>query len=253
MPVGTKQGSYTSSANCGGITGGNSLAFSGSNNPIEGITAPAALIGTINSSAGGTLTLTDTALQLTAGNYGSAFLAIFWVSGGVLQCCYNVTISGFSANSGTDSITLTGASATPTGAKYYAASGSAPTQLPANSTPISVAVNQDITDGVSIPGGTGQYIQQLLATSTQPGLIEWLKASGSTQERLSAILAAGNEDTWPTQSNQVGSLPTGSASANNWTTSDTVTVIRCYNIGGTVAQVGVSSQSAVMQTSVILA
>ena len=255
MPTGSKTGSLQTLVNAGGITGNNSLSVVGSSNPTFGVAAPAGLIGTINSQSGGTLTIQDASLQITGGNYNTFTIALFWTTSGdtILNCAYNITMSACTPSGGVDAITCTGGTSNPTGAKYYASSGAAPTTLPANGTPITLALNQDITDGVSIPGGTGQYIQQLIATSTQPGLVDWLKASGSTEERLSAILSSGAFDTWPTSSSQIGSLPTGSASANNWTASDTVTVIRCYNLGSTFANVGVSSATATMQAGVILA
>ncbi len=254
MPSGNKTGSLQTIASLGGVTGNTNLSLSGSNNPAYGVTAPAGLVGTITTQSAGTLSVSDPNLQLTAGNYAGAFVALFWLTaaGTILNACYDCTISSFSATSGTDSITLTGGSSTPTGAKYWASSGSAPGSIPANATAITLAVNQDITDGVSIPGGTGANIQQLLATSTQCGLIEWLKASGSTQERLSAFTAPGQFDTWPTTAAQLGSLPTG-GSGNNWTSSDTVTDIRCYNAGSTMANIGVSSATASMNIAALLA
>ena len=254
MPTGSKTGSLQSIASLGGVTGNTNLALSGSNNPTYGITAPAGLVGTITTQSAGTLSVADPNAQITGGTYSGLFVAIFWTTSGgtILNACFDCTISSFSATGGVDSITLTGGSSTPTGAKYWASSGSAPTAIPANATAITLAVNQDITDGVSIPGGTGGNIQQLLATSTQAGLIEWLKASGSTQERLSAFTAAGQFDTWPTTASQVGSLPTG-GSGNNWTSGDTVTDLRCYNAGSSLVNIGVSSATASMQAAVLLA
>ena len=69
---------------------------------------------------------------------------------------------------------------------------------------------------------------------------------------MSALLAAGSFDTWPTAASQIGSLPTGSASANNWVASSTVTDVRFYNLGGTIASIGSASSTAVMQAAVIL-
>ena len=254
MVNGNKSGLVQTSVNCCGLVANQTVPLAGSNNPQFGITAPAALVGTVYSASIGNLAVNDPNGQITSGNYGSLFLAIFWTTNGgtILNACYDCTISNFATANNLDSITLTGASSTPTGARYWASSGSAPTSLPANATPITVAIAQDITDGVSIPGGTGGNIQQLLATSTQAGLIEWLKASGSTQERLSAFTAAGQFDAWPTTQSQVGSLPSG-GSGNNWTSGDTVTDIRCYNAGSSLVNIGVSSATAAMQALVLLA
>ena len=118
-------------------------------------------------------------------------VCVFWTTlgGTVLNACYDATVASVTYNSpstGLTTCTLTqsGGTGQPTSALYYASSGSAPSALPAVSTAITVAIGQDITNGVSIPGGTGASIQQLLATSTQPGLVDWLTASGGSQERL---------------------------------------------------------------------
>ena len=212
------------------------------------------------------MSLTDSATspQITVGGESSFYLAVFWLtgSGATLNACFDfqyTTVSG----SGAITVTCAGASNAPTGAKYWASSGAAPSTLPANATPIVVAVAQDVTDGVSIPGATGANIQGLIATSTQPGLVEWLTAAAGTQERLSAITAAGSFDAWPATSGQLGSLPTGGAinSANAtgaWASSGTVTDVRFYNLGCTIASFYAGGASTItstasMQAGVLLA
>ena len=191
-------------------------------------------------------------------------LAVFWTTSGgtILNACFDCAVTSATVTSGVNAVTLTqsGGTGQPTGAHYWASSGSAPTALPAATTAISVAIAQDVTDGVSIPAGNSVYnIQQLIATSTQPGLVEWLTAAGGSQERLSAPRTAGAFDTWPTSAAQVGAAnPTGGAgnsgnSTGAWTNNTTVTDIRFYNLGSTLANIGVSSQSAAMQAGVILA
>ena len=250
MPTGNRSGSLQTLVNVSGVAVNTTLNQNGSGSPSWSITAPAALIGTIgtNGSSSCTLVLTDPSATVTT----SVKLAVFWLVGGVLQACYDLAVASVA---GTTTATITQSGSVPTSGSFWAASGSAPTALPANGTAISVAVNQDLTqaaDGVSIPGGTGANILQLVATSTQPGLIEWLHAAGGTQERLSAIITAQGFDTWPTAISQVGAMPTGGAGAN-WTSSDVCTVLRFYNLGSTVANTGVSSQSAQMQVGVLLA
>jgi hypothetical protein len=254
--TGSKSGSFTNTVNCGGLSGSTTLTVSGSNNPTVGVTAPAGLTGSqsvINTQLTCILVVNDPTNSVAAAQK----VSVFWNVAGVLNACYDAAVASVSYNTpstGLTQVTLTqsGGTGQPTGALYYASSGSAPTLLPVNGTAITLAIGQDITDGVSIPGGTGANIQQLMATSTQPGLFNWLTASGGTQERLSAILAAGAFDTWPTASSQLGSLPSGSAGLA-WTSAQTVTDIRCYNLGSTIANIGVSSSPATMQASVILA
>ena len=89
----------------------------------------------------------------------------------MLNACFDVQYSSYFNSAGLDSVTLAGASSTPTNGKYWASSGSLPTSLPANSTPIILAIAQDVSDGVSIPGASGANIQGLIATSNQPGLV----------------------------------------------------------------------------------
>ena len=253
--TGNKSGSLQTQVNCAGISVNGNLGVSGSTDPSYGVTAPAALLGTIGSNGASscTLPLTDPSQTVST----STKLAVFWTTNGgaTLNACYDLSVSSASFVNPTNTATITQSGGIPTSGSFWASSGAAPSALPANGTLISVAVNIDLTQasqGVTIPGGSGGAIQQLLATSTQPGLIEWLKAAGSTQERLSAITAAGGYDTWPTAASQLGSLPSGGGGAN-WTSSDTVTVLRFYNLGSSFANVGGFSQSANMQVGVLLA
>jgi len=258
MPTGTKQGSLTTTVNSSGLSGSSTLSVTGSSNPTFGVTAPAGLTGSqsvINTQTTCILVVNDPNSTVVAAQK----VCVFWTTSGgtILNACYDATVASVSYNtpsSGLTTVTLTqsGGTGQPTSALYYASSGSAPTALPTNGTAITLAIGQDITDGVSIPGGTGTNIQQLIATSTQPGLVDWLTASGGSQERLSAILASSAFDTWPTSSSQLGSLPTGGSGAT-WGSAQTVTDIRCYNLGSTLANIGVTSTVATMQASVILA
>jgi hypothetical protein len=249
MPTGNKTGSLNTQANCAGLSGNNNLPLAGSSAPTFGITAPAGLIGTIgtNGSSSCTLPLADPSQTATT----SSIVAVFWLAAGVLQACYDLAVASVSFSTPTNTLTVTQSGSVPTTGKFWAASGSAPTALPANGTPITAAINQDVTLGVSINSGTGANIQQLIATSTQPGLIEWCNnASNSpTSQRLSAILTSGAFDTWPIQASQSGGLPSG---AGNWAANATVANIRCYNLGSTPASVGTSSQSANMQAALLL-
>lgn len=254
MPTGNKTGQVAQQASCGAIGGSSVLALSGSSNPSYGVTAPAGLIGTVatNGASAATLALNDPSQTVTT----STLLAVFWTTSGgtILNACYDLAVASVSFSSPTNTATITQSGSVPTTGKFWASSGSAPTALPTATTPITAAINQDVTlanEGVSIPGGTGGNIQQLMAISTQIGLVEWLKASGSTQERLSAILAANSFDVWPLSSSQLGSLPSGGA-GNNWTSGDTVTVIRFYNLGSTLVNVGVGSVAASMQAGALL-
>ena len=81
---------------------------------------------------------------------------------------------------------------------------------------------------------------------------------------MSAITAAGGFDLWPASSGQLGSLPTGGAANNNaaangtwsttgtWAGSGTVTVVRFYNLGASLASFyagggGTNTNAAQMQ------
>ena len=206
--TGSKQGSLQTLVNAGGIAANTTLSFSGSSNPAFGITAPAALSGTL---ASGTFTIANSG---TATFAGTEKVAVYWTVAGVNYYRYDCTIS-----SGTAQNTFTISSGTGTA-------------LPSGGQSVLVATNQDITDGVSI---TGNNIQQLIATSTQPGLVEWLNVT-PTQDRLSAITAAGGYDTWPTAAGQL-------APPTNWTSMDVVVTLRCWNF---------STSSAVMQVGALL-
>ena len=253
MPTGNKTGTLNQQINCGGASANSTLQVSGSSNPQFSITAPAALIGTIgtNGSSSCTVPLADPSQTVTT----STILAIFWVAGGILQCCYDLAVASVSFSTPTNTATITqNGSSVPTTGKFWAASGSAPTALPANGTPVSVAINQDITDGVAINSGTGGSIQQLFASSSQPGLVEWATnvSCNTAQTRLSAILTSNAFDTWPTVASQSGSLPGAGANNSTWAANTTVANIRCYNLGSAQANVGTSSSTAVMQAGLIL-
>ncbi|MGO8691632.1 MAG: hypothetical protein ACLQLG_18590 [Thermoguttaceae bacterium] len=216
MPVtGNKSGNYQVNVNCAGISASMNLPFLGSASPPFGINAPAALSGTVLSQGGDTLTVADPGLVLAAQT-----VAVFWYVLGVLHAVYDIAVSSVTSPGAAETVALD-----MTGAKYLV---SGDTGLPANATAITVAVAQDVTDGVSI---TGANLQQLLATSSQPGIVEWLDATPATQ-RVSTISAAQGLDTWPSGANQ----------AQPWT--DTVVKIRCYNAG---------TSSANMQAGAILA
>jgi hypothetical protein len=192
-----------------------SLSPSGSAAPGFGIQAPAALAGTVLSQTGKTLTVTDPSTLLTV----DAVVAVFWYVAGVLHAAYDAAISAIASPGAAETVTVNLTDA------QFLVSGD--TGLPANATAITVAVAQDITDDVSI---TGSNLEQLLATSAQPGLIEWLDATPAAQ-RLSSIVAAGGFDAWPSGANQ----------PQPW--SDTVVKIRCYNA---------ATSPANMQAGVIL-
>jgi len=265
---GTKSGSLATTANCAGLSGNATLTVSGSTSQGGGVTAPAGLTGPqtqINTQGTCVIVVNDPAGTLAVGQH----VGVFWttVSGTVLNACIECAVTSASLNtpsSGLTTLTLTqsGGTGQPTGATYYSSSATIPTALPTNGTLVTVAISQDVTDGISIAAGSGTYaIQQLMATSTQPGLFNWLTASGGSTERLSALLSANAFDTWPTNSSQTGStqLPSGGNTTNsanatgNWTTATTVTLVRCYNLGSTLANIGVSSSAATMQFGVIMA
>ncbi len=261
---GTKTGSFQSIAVCGDINAQQQIPLGAPANPAGGVNAPAGMTGSnskILSQSEGTVNVDDPSALLSVAGESTFYLAIFWLTGGgtILNACFDVQYTSVSAAGGVSTLTLAGGSSTPTGAKYWASSGSAPTGLPASSTAVTVAINQDITDGISIPAGSGTFnIQQLIATSTQPGLVEWLTTATGNQERLSAILSAGAFDAWPTLAAQAGTLPSGGAvnsgnATGAWTTATTVTVLRCYNLGSTLANIGTSSASAVMQAGALVA
>jgi hypothetical protein len=203
--VGTKSGSFQIYSNCGGVSGSKSLLSAGTANPVFGITAPAAIAGTITS---GTITVASTTFA------GTEKVALYWVIGGVAYYRYDCTIS--SGTGTTFGITDGAGDALPTGGQA-----------------VLIATRQDITDGVSI---NGNNIQQLIAKSSEIGLVEWLTVTPA-QERLSVITEANDFDAWPTTSAQV-------APPTAWTAAAVVVTLRCYNF---------SVNTATMEVSVILA
>ncbi len=210
--TGAKAGSLQSSVSCAGVTASAVLATQGGTALNFAITAPAALSGALTS---GTFTIANSG---TATFAGTEKVCVFWTVGGVNYYRYDCTIS-----SGTSQNTFT----------ISAGTGTA---LPSGGQAVLVATNQDITDGVSI---TGNNVQQLLVTSSQPGLVEWLNATPA-QDRLSLLSAANSYDTWPTAAGQ-SAPPSGAI--GTWTGSDTVVTIRCWNN---------STSTATMQVGVIL-
>lgn len=265
MATGLKTGSLQTLVSSGGVSGNTTLSVVGTSNPGAAIIAPAGLVGTVLSAAAGTLTVADPLGLITVGGQSSFYLAVFWTTnaGATLNACFDFQYSTVSG-SGTITITCTGGTASPTGAKYWASSGAFPTSLPANSYSIVVALATDVTDGISIPAGSGTFlIQQLLATSTQPGLVEYLVSAAGALERLSPLLTANAFDTWPTTAAQVGTLPSGGAlakltagtdqsNAGAWTTNITATVLRFYNLGCTPAVTFTASSTAAMQAGAIV-
>ena len=179
MPTGAKIGNNASQIQCAGVVAQGSIAPVGSAGPSYAITAPAPLAGTITS---GTITLGASATFA-----GSEKVAVYWTVAGVNYYRYDVTIASGTGTS-------------------FALSGGTGTALPSGAQAVSLAVNQDVTDDVSL---TGNNVQQLLVTSTQPGLVEWLNAT-PTQDRLSYLPTAASYDTWPAAAGQSGP-PTGGA------------------------------------------
>jgi len=212
--TGTKPGSLVINVNIGGAAGlgaSQSLAFSGSAAPPYGLVAAAALAGTITA---GTVTLSAAATFA-----GTEKVALYWTVAGVNYYRYDCTIAG---GTGTT----------------FAITGGSGTALPTSGQAILLATNQDLTlaaQGVSI---LGDNLQQLLATSTQPGLVEWLSAAPA-QQRLSFLPAGGSFDTWPTAAGQAAP-PSGGAGAN-WTAATTVTTLRFWNFSTTTATMQVSA------------
>ena len=128
--AGNETGNLTINANCAGIRVIQSLNFVGPGAPAFGVTAPAALAGTILSQSGGTLTLADALAQITVANHASLTLAVFWTAGDVQCAAFDIAIDSVSVTSGVDTVSLAGGSHQPTNARYWAASGSAPTSIP---------------------------------------------------------------------------------------------------------------------------
>ncbi len=207
-PVGNKTGTFSLNASCGGVSVALNGQPTGSASPGWSILAPAALTGTITA---GTITLGAAATFA-----GTEKVAVFWTIAGVNYYRYDCTIAAGTAQTA------------------FALSGGTGSALPSSGQAVSLATNQDITDDVSI---TGNNVQQLLVTSTQIGLVEF-NNSTPAQDRLSYIAIANSADAWSTAQGQAAP-PTGGAGAN-WTGTDTVTTIRCWNFGSVAAtmQVG---------------
>ena len=200
MPLsGAEQGNFQTNVNCAGVSASVNIPTVGSAAPNWSINAPPAVSGTMGSS--GAFTAASSVTYA-----GTEKVAVFWTIAGVNYYRYDCTITG---GTGT-AFTISGGS------------GSA---LPSGGQAVNVATNQDITgaNGLSLPGNN---IQQLLVTSSQPSLVEWLSVT-PTQERLSLIATANGCDTWPSSSGQ-SAPPVGGAGAN-WTSGDTVVTIRCWN------------------------
>jgi hypothetical protein len=214
---GTKSGNLSQTVSCAGIATQQTLGFTGSAGPAFGITAPAALAGVVLNNEADTLTVVDPSTLLAA----AQTVAVFWYVGQDLHAVYDVVISAIASPGAAETVTLS-----MTGAKWLVSGDAA---LPADATAVAIAVSQNITDGVSLVGAN---LLQTLATSSQPGLVEWLDATPAAQ-RLSVIPLANGFDAWPTGANQ----------AQPWT--DTVVTLRCYNAS--------SASSAVMQVGAVLA
>ena len=180
--TGAKNGSNTIRIQCAGVAANCTIAAGGPAAPSFAITAPAAMAGTIT---GGAITLGASATFA-----GSEKVAVYWTVAGVNFYRYDVTIASGTGTS-------------------FALSGGTGTALPSGAQGVSLAVNQDVTDDVSL---TGNNVQQLLVTSTQPGLVEWLNATPA-QDRLSYLPAAGPYETWPSGPAQSGPPSGGAARA----------------------------------------
>jgi hypothetical protein len=184
---------------------------------FTGLTASAtALTYSTAGLTGGSPTITVT---ITVAWASANPVAVFWFVGSVMHAVYDVVIASITSPGSAETIALT-----MTGAKYLVSGDAA---LPANETAITIGVAQILTqatDGVTIPGTT---IQQLIATSNQPGMVEWLNAT-PVQDRLSAFTIGGQYDTWPTQLGQ-SAPPTGGSGSLSWTAGDVVTSLRFFN------------------------
>ena len=133
---------------------------------------------------------------------GTENVALFWNGG----YCYDVAVTVVDPNT----LTLT------------VPAGQIP--LPAANTAMLLAVAQDVTNSVSI---VGSDLQQLLITSTQPGICELLDATPA-QQRLSVIAVAGGSDFWPTATDQTPPFSQTVVKArmyNNSQTSAVMTVV----------------------------
>jgi len=191
MPTASQFGSIQTIVSLDGVSVTVALT-PGGNTPIKPTGALAAAIAaTIASQSSCTLTVPTG--SLTVGQS----VAVFWTAGGVAMGAYDATVSAVTTASPNDTVTLTNVGGTLT-ASYFAASGSAPTSLPANGTSVLVSIATDITNSVEI---VGSDLQMLLITSNQPGLCE-LFDSVPTQRRLSYIGSGGGADYWPTAAGQ---------------------------------------------------
>jgi hypothetical protein len=182
MPTGNVTGSIQQLVVCDGLQVNQSVAATGASAEKISVTAPAALAGTVLSQSGETLTIADPSTLLASGNT----VAVFWFVGAVLHAMYDVTINTITSPGAAETVLLT-----VTTAKFLVAGD---TTLPANATAITIAVAQDVTDGVAIVYST---LQMLVVTSAQPGMVELLDAVPTTQ-RASSIAAGGNFDAWIT-------------------------------------------------------
>ncbi|MGO9111167.1 MAG: hypothetical protein ACLP9L_18235 [Thermoguttaceae bacterium] len=193
MGLGTSQsGSVQTIVSLDGVSCNQSLSPAGNTICKPTAPLPAANAGTLTtrtSNTQGVFTFTAAApIQ------GTETIALFWPGGYV----YDATINSFT---GTAGAVLTVTFTVPGGQ----------TALPAASTAGQIATAQDVTNSVSIVGAD---VQQLLITSTQPGICELLDATPA-QQRLSVIAAAGAFDSW------------AGGSSPPWT--DTVVKARMYN------------------------
>jgi len=109
---------------------------------------------------------------------GAEKIAVFWTAGGVAYRNYDGVISSLS------------------GAGFTVTFPSGQTALPATGATVILATNIDADMTFN-----GNILQQLLITSTQPGLVN-LMDGGSIVRRSSVIAAAGSYDGWPTAAGQ---------------------------------------------------
>jgi hypothetical protein len=205
MTLATAQtGSVQTIASLDGLSCNQQIQPAGNTVCKPSATLPAANPGTLTtrtSSTQGVFTFTA-----AANIQGTETIALFWNGGYV----YDATINSFTGSAGA---VLTVTFTVPGGQ----------TALPAATTAGQIATAQDVTNSVSIVGAD---VQQLLVTSTQPGLCELLDATPA-QQRLSVITVAGGFDSWAGG----GSQP--------WT--DTVVKARMYNNSTTAAVMTVAA------------
>lgn len=199
--TGIETGALQVLANCAGVSATGSSTYTGSAGLRWGVNAPAALSGTITT---GTITLGSTATFA-----GTEKVCVFWTVAGVDYYRYDCTIAGGTGTS-------------------FAITDGAGTALPDGGQAVTLATNQDVTDSVSI---NGDNIKQLLATSTQKGLVEWLTVT-PTQQRLSIIPAASGYDTWPLNAGTT-------APPSGWSAATTVVTLRFWNAATSAARMEV--------------